>query len=56
MDGQSKVINKVIMMYLHCAISDRSWAYVEWLPWAEYCYNTSFHTMLRATPFEVVYG
>jgi hypothetical protein len=28
---------------------------VDWLSWAEYCYNTSFHTALRATPFEVVY-
>lgn len=22
----------------------------------EYCYNTSFHSILRAMPFEVVYG
>jgi hypothetical protein len=29
---------------------------VDWLSWAEYCYNTSFHTTLCATPFEVVYG
>jgi hypothetical protein len=29
---------------------------VDWLSWAEYCYNSSFHTALCATPFEVVYG
>jgi hypothetical protein len=55
-DGQSEVVNKVIAMYLRCVTGDRPCAWVEWLPWAEYCYNTSFHTALRATPFEVVYG
>ena len=29
---------------------------MRWLPWAEYCYNTSYQTALKATPFEVVYG
>ena len=29
---------------------------MDWLSWPEYCYNTSFHTALRATPFKVVYG
>jgi hypothetical protein len=28
---------------------------VRWLPWAEYTYNTAFHTTLQATPFWVVY-
>jgi hypothetical protein len=55
-DGQSEVVNKVIAMYLRCVTGDRSRAWVDWLSWAEYCYNTSFHTALRATPFEVVYG
>ena len=50
------MVNKVIAMYLYCVTGDRPRAWVDWLPWAEYCYNTSFHTALRATPFEVVYG
>jgi hypothetical protein len=55
-DGQSEVVNKVIAMYLRCATGDRPHAWVDWLSWAEYCYNTSFHTALCTTPFEVVYG
>jgi hypothetical protein len=55
-DGQSEVVNKVIAMYLCCATGDRPRSWVDWLSWAEYCYNTSYHTALRASPFEVVYG
>jgi hypothetical protein len=55
-DGQSEVVNKVIAMYLHCVTGDRPHAWVDCLAWAEYCYNTSYHSALRATPFEVVYG
>ena len=29
---------------------------MDWLAWAEYCYNTSYHAALHATPFEMVYG
>ena len=50
------MVNKVIAMYLRCVMGDRPCAWVDWLSWAEYCYNTSFHTALRASPFEVVYG
>lgn len=28
----------------------------QWLPWAKYWYNTSFHTTTRMTPFEAVHG
>jgi hypothetical protein len=55
-DGQSEVVNKVIAMYLCCVIGDHPRAWVDWLAWAEYCYNTSYHSALHATPFEVVYG
>jgi hypothetical protein len=55
-DGQSEVVNKIIAMYIRCVTGDWPRAWVDWLSWAEYCYNTSYHTALRATPFEVVYG
>ncbi|KAK1652389.1 hypothetical protein QYE76_070194 [Lolium multiflorum] len=55
-DGQSEVVNMVIAMYLRCVTGDRPRAWVDWLPWAEYWYNTSYHSALHATPFEVVYG
>jgi hypothetical protein len=55
-DGQSEIVNKIIAMYLRCITGDRPRKWLEWLPWAEYCYNTSYHSALRATPFEVVFG
>jgi hypothetical protein len=55
-EGQSEVVNKVIAMYLRRATGDRPRARVDWLSWAAYCYNTSYHKALYATPFEVVYS
>ncbi|WVZ49483.1 hypothetical protein U9M48_000841 [Paspalum notatum var. saurae] len=55
-NGQTEVVNKVIAMYLRCVTSDGPRAGLDWLPWAEYCYNTLYHSALRATPFEVVCG
>jgi hypothetical protein len=55
-DSQSKVVNKVISMYPRCLIGDRPRQWIQWLPWAKFCYNTSFHSSLRSTPFQVVYG
>lgn len=55
-DGQSEAINKTIAMYLRCITDDRPRAWLEWLSLVEFCYNTSFHSALRAMPFKVVYG
>ena len=52
-DGQTEAANKVIAMYLRCFMGDRP---REWLPWAEYTYNTAYQSSLRDTPFHVVYG
>ena len=55
-DGQSEVTNLIIVMYLRCLAGDRPRSWLQWLPWAEYCFNTSYQSSLKATPFQVVYG
>jgi hypothetical protein len=55
-DGQSEVVNHVITMYLRCLAGDRPKSWLRWLPWAEYCYNSSFQSALKCSPFRVVYG
>jgi hypothetical protein len=55
-DGQSKVTNRIIVVYLCCLGGDPPKSWLCWLPWVEFCYNTSYQTTLKETPFEVVYG
>jgi transposase InsO family protein len=55
-DGQSEATNKIISMYLRCLVGDRPRTWLEWLPWAEFCYNSSYQQSLKTSPFEVVYG
>lgn len=49
--GQSDYWN---VSMLHCWDTQKMW--VQWLLWAEYCYNTSFHILLLTSLFKVVYG
>ncbi|XP_068644805.1 uncharacterized protein [Aristolochia californica] len=55
-DGQTEVVNHTIEMYLHYIVGDSPKRWVKWLSWAEFCYNTSYHSALGTTPFRVVYG
>jgi hypothetical protein len=55
-DGQTEVINKCLETYLWCFSSERKNQWAQWLPLAEWWYDTSYHTATRMTPFEVVYG
>jgi hypothetical protein len=48
-------VNRTLEMYLRCFTSDKPKQWVRWLCWAEYCYNTSWHSAIKRTPFEVVY-
>jgi hypothetical protein len=55
-DGQSEATNRVITMSLRCLAGDRPRQWLKWLPWAEFCYNLSFQSSIRTSPFRVIYG
>jgi hypothetical protein len=55
-DGQTEVVNKCLETYLRCFASEKQHKWAQWLPLAEWWYNTTYHTTTRMTPFEAVYG
>ena len=54
--GQTKVVNRCLQTYLCYMTSERPRDWVTWLPLAKWWYNTSYHTAIRTTPYQVVYG
>jgi hypothetical protein len=55
-DGQSEVVNKCLKNNLCCFTQDRPKQWVLWLPWAEFWYNTTWHSSIKMTPYEAVYS
>ena len=55
-DGQNEIVNKGLEQYPRASVGDRPHQWVQWLPLAEFWYKTNFHTSLKLTPFEALYG
>ncbi|GKA63783.1 ty3-gypsy retrotransposon protein [Tanacetum coccineum] len=55
-DGQTEVVNTCLECYLRCMTGERPKEWVQWLPLAEYWYNTNKHSSISVPPYEAVYG
>ena len=55
-DGQTERVNQCLEAFLRCYVHacPRRWS--SWLDVAEFWYNTSLHSALGRSPFEVLYG
>lgn len=55
-DGGTERVNQCLEQYLRSVTCQNPKNWSSWLPAAEWWYNTTFHTTLNTTPFQVVYG
>ncbi|CAO2826301.1 unnamed protein product [Amaranthus hypochondriacus] len=55
-DGQTEIVNKTLETYLRCYINGQPRKWAAWIPWAEFCYNTSPHSSTLMSPFQALYG
>lgn len=55
-DGQTKRVNQCLETYLRCFVHACPTKWSQWLSLAEFSYNSSFHSSLGCSPFEVLYG
>ncbi|KAJ3685218.1 hypothetical protein LUZ61_014382 [Rhynchospora tenuis] len=55
-DGQTERVNQCVENYLRCMVYNQQKNWHKWLPMAEWWYNSTFHTSIKTTPFQALYG
>lgn len=54
-DGQTERVNQCIEMYLRCMTGQKPGEWANWIPMAEWWYNTTYHSSAGMTPYQALY-
>lgn len=55
-DGQTERVNQCLETFLRCLVHAFPQQRKKWLALAKFWYNTSWHSAINKSPFEVLYG
>jgi hypothetical protein len=55
-DGQTERVDQCLKNYLRCMSFLKQKKWLSWLSLTEWWYNSNYHTSLKYSPFEVLYG
>ena len=55
-NAQVEVFNKTLAKYLSCVVDETTLDWEQYIPSLMFSYNTSYHSTIMSTPFELLYG